>query len=215
MPSAAPGPLFCSQLLHCIQHRMLETCPPTPMWGQWLHTARCPPGATWKASGSPPVSASQEHQNSGRIWALSPTPLFPYTHGPTLLEHSANTHTVRGSPTQQWTVLIAGGRVPAVFPAARSKVGAIPDPPAWRRQVCILFTILGVHGPLIPQRQQEGGGLRPRGGDRYGNTLSPGPVPGASGAALTVLLPTQVRSRLRKSPASGDSYKISVRLIKL
>ena len=64
----------------CIQHGMPETdnlvlgaspCPPPAMWGQWLHTARCPPRAEWKVSRSPPPSACPEHSNSGRMWALS------------------------------------------------------------------------------------------------------------------------------------------------
>jgi hypothetical protein len=58
-------------------------CPPPAVWGQWLHTARCPPGASWKVSCSPPASACSEHRNSGLTQAFSPTPLFPYTHSPT------------------------------------------------------------------------------------------------------------------------------------
>lgn len=47
-----PGPIFCSQLLHC---GMTESenlvpgavpCSPFALWGQWLNTGRCPPGAT-------------------------------------------------------------------------------------------------------------------------------------------------------------------------
>jgi hypothetical protein len=85
-PSAALGPLFCSQLLCHIQRGMPETenlvpgaapCPPPAMRGQWLHTARCPSGAEWKVSGSPPPSARPEHGNPGGTRALSPTPLFP------------------------------------------------------------------------------------------------------------------------------------------
>jgi hypothetical protein len=77
-------PLFCSLLLCHMQCGMPETenlvpgaapRPPPAMWGQWLHTARCPPGATWKASGSPPMSAHSEHRNSGRTWDLSLPPL--------------------------------------------------------------------------------------------------------------------------------------------
>jgi hypothetical protein len=49
--------------------------------GQWLHTARCPPGALWKASRSPPLSACPEHRNSG-LTGLSPSLLFPYYHPP-------------------------------------------------------------------------------------------------------------------------------------
>jgi hypothetical protein len=90
-PSAALGPLFCCQLLCCMQHGMPETenlvpgtapCPPPAVWGQWPNTARCPPRAVWKVSSSSLVSIRPEHRNSGRTRALSPTPLFPYTHGP-------------------------------------------------------------------------------------------------------------------------------------
>jgi hypothetical protein len=63
----------------------IRGCPlSTPaVWGQWLHTARCPLGAEWKASGSPSESRCPEYRNSGRTWALSlsppssPTPLSP------------------------------------------------------------------------------------------------------------------------------------------
>jgi hypothetical protein len=52
------------------------------VWGQWLHTASCPPGAKWKASGSPPMSACPEHRNSGGTGVLS-LPLFPlHLHSP-------------------------------------------------------------------------------------------------------------------------------------
>ena len=66
-------------------------CPPPAMWGQWLHTARCPPRAKWKASGSPPTSACPEHRwNSGRACAFppflsSPGPPFSFQHIPARL----------------------------------------------------------------------------------------------------------------------------------
>ena len=81
---ASPGLLFCFHLLCCIQRRIQETenlvpgaapCTPPAVWGQCPNTARCPPRATWKASGSPPMSACPEHQNSGGTWALSHSPL--------------------------------------------------------------------------------------------------------------------------------------------
>jgi hypothetical protein len=53
-----------------------------PSWGQWLHTARYPPGASWKACGSLPESTSPDHQNSGGRRVLSP--LSPHIHGSTL-----------------------------------------------------------------------------------------------------------------------------------
>ena len=80
--------LFCSRLLCHIQSGIPETknlvlgaapCPTPAVWDQWLHTARCPSGSTWKASGSPPTSTCTEHRNSG---GLSPSPLFPYTPSP-------------------------------------------------------------------------------------------------------------------------------------
>jgi hypothetical protein len=92
-PSVTLGPLFCSQLLCHIQCGMPETeklvpgvapCLPNAVWGQWLHTTRCPPRATWKGSGSPPESACPELQNSGWSRALS------YTHGPTPLHMVCN-----------------------------------------------------------------------------------------------------------------------------
>jgi hypothetical protein len=83
-----PGPLFCFQLLCHIQRGMPETenlvpgavlCPIPVMWGQWLHTTRCPPGTMWKASGSPPESACPEHRDPGWMDALSYSslPLHP------------------------------------------------------------------------------------------------------------------------------------------
>ena len=85
-PSATLEPLFCCQHLSHIQCGMLETenlvpgaspCPPPTVWGQWPNTARCPPGAKWKASSSPPTFTCPEHRNSGRTWALSHCPLSP------------------------------------------------------------------------------------------------------------------------------------------
>ena len=53
-------------------------CPPPAMWGQWLHTARCPPKAEWKVFGCPPMSACPEHRrNSGQMWAILPTTPSP------------------------------------------------------------------------------------------------------------------------------------------
>ena len=47
-------------------------CSPPIEWGQ------CPPGAKWKASGSPPMSTCPEHRrNSGGAWAILPPPLSP------------------------------------------------------------------------------------------------------------------------------------------
>ena len=42
---------------------------------------RCPPGATWKASSSPPMSTCPEHLNSDQRQALS-LPIYPYVHAP-------------------------------------------------------------------------------------------------------------------------------------
>jgi hypothetical protein len=89
--SVALGPLFCFQLLCHIQCGMPETenlvpeaaaCPPPTVWVHWLHTARCPPRAEWKASWSPPASAYPEQRNSGQTWTLSlPTlSLHPQPH---------------------------------------------------------------------------------------------------------------------------------------
>jgi hypothetical protein len=42
--------------------------PPSDSSGvQWLHTAKWPPGAEWKASGSPPTSTCPGPKNSGRM----------------------------------------------------------------------------------------------------------------------------------------------------
>jgi hypothetical protein len=47
--------------------------PPTPVWGQWLHKARCPPGDEWKMS---------DCQSTGTLLNLgSPSlPLYPQPH---------------------------------------------------------------------------------------------------------------------------------------
>ena len=90
LPSShIPGaPILFSAFCH-IQREMPETenlvlgvvpCPSPAVWGQWLHTARCPPGAMWKVSGSPPMSACPEHRNSGQTWAFSLSPLFHQIH---------------------------------------------------------------------------------------------------------------------------------------
>ena len=47
--------------------------PPPTLWGQWLNTAKCPPGAAWKTSAYPEL---------WRDSALSLTPLFTHTHSP-------------------------------------------------------------------------------------------------------------------------------------
>jgi hypothetical protein len=82
-PSAAPGPLFCPQLLRSIQPGMLEAenlvpgaapCTPLAVWCQWLNTVRCPPRAMWKACA---VLLCLPAQNS------SQSPLSPHTHCPT------------------------------------------------------------------------------------------------------------------------------------
>ena len=48
----------------------------TQGWNQPSQVAQrlgCPPGAEWKASGSPPVSTCPEHRrNSGQMWAILP-----------------------------------------------------------------------------------------------------------------------------------------------
>lgn len=49
-------------------------CSSPVQWGQWV---RCPPGAKWKASGSPPTSACPEHRrNYGQTWAILPPSSF-------------------------------------------------------------------------------------------------------------------------------------------
>jgi hypothetical protein len=58
---------------------MTAPCPPPAKSGQWLHIARHPPRATWKACGSPPESCEStcpEHQNSG--WTGSFPLLSPH-----------------------------------------------------------------------------------------------------------------------------------------
>ena len=85
-----PGPIFCSQLLHC---GMTESenlvpgavpCSPFALWGQWLNTGRCPPGATCT------VLLHLPAQSTGTLAGcrFSPTPLFPHTYGPCRLWHS-------------------------------------------------------------------------------------------------------------------------------
>jgi hypothetical protein len=57
--------------------------------GQWL---RCPPGAEWKASGSPPTSTCPEHRrNSGQTQAILPPSSFP---SPPFSSHSSSIHRV-------------------------------------------------------------------------------------------------------------------------
>ena len=87
--SAAPGPLFCSQLRRGMPEAEnlvpgAAPCPSPAMWSQWPNTARCPPGAAWKVSGSPPTSACPEHRNSGGMRTPSYSPL-PTHHGPAYL----------------------------------------------------------------------------------------------------------------------------------
>ena len=89
----SPSPSFCSQLFQGVQRYMryprlgtwclgLPLIHYPPSWGQWLHTARSPSGASWKASSSPLLSACPEHRNSGQTRALflpapSPKPTAP------------------------------------------------------------------------------------------------------------------------------------------
>ena len=92
-PSAAPGPLFYSQLLYCIWREM----PRLRTWYLGLPLVHYPlcgvsgftqPDAHlgprgWKAC-SLPMSAHPEHRNSGRTWVLSHSPLaqHPQPHSP-------------------------------------------------------------------------------------------------------------------------------------
>lgn len=80
---------------------------------------------------------------------------------------------------------------------------AVPDPPAWCRQACKLLTNRGTRVPL--ETSVETIEKSQPAGRRW---------LGDSGTALTVL-PTRAGSQLRKIRVSGDSYKISMRLIKL
>lgn len=93
---------------------------------------------------------------------------------------------------------------------------AVPDPPARRGQACTSLAIQGVRGPLETpaatrssgaRLSQPAGRRRPetRGGGRHGDPLGPGPVPGASGAALTVLLPARAGSHLCLRRCSATS----------
>ena len=84
-----------TQLLHSIQNGMPETenlvpgaapGPPPAEWVQWLHTARCPPRAKWKASGRPPSSACPGLKNSGWTQALPLPPLPIHPHPTDMLE---------------------------------------------------------------------------------------------------------------------------------
>ena len=89
-PSAAPGSLFCSQLLHHIQGGMPEAenlvpgaapCPPPVVWGQWLNTARCPPGLCGKHPAVLPCLPAQSTGTlagaSSLLLPSSPTPSAP------------------------------------------------------------------------------------------------------------------------------------------
>jgi hypothetical protein len=86
--SAALGPLFCSQLLGCIQCGMMEAenlvpgtvpCLTPAMWGQWLNTVRCLSGAMWKACTVLPCPPRAPEL----WWDTGSLPLpFPHNHGP-------------------------------------------------------------------------------------------------------------------------------------
>jgi hypothetical protein len=90
-PGAALGPLFCSQLLCCIQRGMPETENLVP-GAALVYPLQCGVSgftqpdahlrAEWKVSGSPPMSRCPEHRNSGQMWALSlpSLPLHPHPH---------------------------------------------------------------------------------------------------------------------------------------
>jgi hypothetical protein len=93
MPPQGPYSVLSSSAVSSVGCQRLRTWywglplihPSPALWGQWLHIARCPPGAAWKASGSSSASACPEHRNSGQMWALSHSPL-PNTHGPAVLQ---------------------------------------------------------------------------------------------------------------------------------
>jgi hypothetical protein len=82
---AALGPLFCSQLLHYIQHGMPETedlvlgaapCPQPTVWVQWLHTPDAHPGPHRKhleSSHVCPPRAPELWTDAGSL----PPPSFP------------------------------------------------------------------------------------------------------------------------------------------
>lgn len=114
---------------------------------------------------------------------------------------------VRGSPARHPTPPIAGGRVPAVFLRRGVKRRPFQTLQPGAGQACTSLAIRGVRGPLETlaatrssgaRLSQPAGRRRPeaRGGGRHGDPLGPGPVPGASGAALTVLLPAPAGSQL-------------------
>jgi hypothetical protein len=89
-PSATPGPLFCSQLLHRIQCGIPEAenlvpgaapCPPPVVWGQWINTARRLPRASWKAC----TVLLRLLPRALELWRDTgslPLPSFPHTHSP-------------------------------------------------------------------------------------------------------------------------------------
>ena len=73
---------------------------PCPFPTMWLHTAKCPTGAEWKVSGSPPMSTCPARRNFGRTRALSLPPLLPHPqphshyagHYPFLINSEATSH---------------------------------------------------------------------------------------------------------------------------
>jgi hypothetical protein len=85
LPRPCPRAPICSQFLCHIQHQMPEAenlvpgaapCPPPAVWGQWLNTARCPPGTTWKACAVLLCLPTQNTRTLARH-GFPPTPLFP------------------------------------------------------------------------------------------------------------------------------------------
>lgn len=115
-----------------------------------------------------------------------------------------------GSPPRRPTLPIAGGRVPVVF-LRQGRSGDRSGPSARRGAGVHIASHRGARGPLETQAatrssgarlSQPAGRRRPeaRGGGRHGDPLGPGPVPGASGAALTVLLLARAGSR-RSAPS--------------
>lgn len=135
-----------------------------------------------------------------------------------LPERSANTHARLAAALLALVASDCGwASARGCFPAARGEAEAVPGPPAGRGAgAAHRSPIRGARGPLETpaatrssgaRLSQPAGRRRPeaRGGGRHGDPLGPGPVPGASGAALTVLLPARAGSQLCPRRRSATS----------
>lgn len=177
-------------------------CPPVGLGGDTYLSV--PPTLSFPPSLRPCLRRLPSSRPKFRCWCCRSAPRTP----------------TRGSrrPSSHSSLPIAGGRVPAVvFLRRGAKRRPFQGPPAGRGAgAAHRSPIPGARGPLETpaatrssgaRLSQPAGRRRPeaRGGGRHGDPLGPGPVPGASGAALTVLLPARAGSQLCPRRRSATS----------